>query len=129
MPYDLAEAAKLAEKKITVVYTIEGENEALEVEGTLMAAAEMGIMLRQRGHQQGEFVHSHQIESIVPLSTANKKITQKLLKPILLDDARAHLADRHGYTLSQVNEMTGTEALSLHDNLDHSDLGHKHSEE
>lgn len=130
MPYDLAAAEELNNKRVIVTRNLRVANEkgemAEEIEGQLVAAADMGIMLRPRGNQQPVLIESGEIEDIVAVATGRKEITQKLLKAINLDDARSHLADRHAFPLATVNAMGAAEAMSAHDAIDHSNLGHAH---
>lgn len=131
MPYNLAEAEALTEKTVIVTYNLDkpdaNGNLAIEVEGQIQAAAEMGIMLRPRGQGKGEMYYAAQIESIVPV-LKYKEVAAKVLKPTTLDDARGHLADRHGMTLETVNALPPLAALTAHDGISHANLGHTHSE-
>lgn len=133
MPYDLAAAEELSGKKAVITYNLETPNAqgetAVEVEGTILGAAEMGVMFRPRGNQQPVMVHNHQIEEIRGVNVTKRDIAQKLLKAITLDDARAHLADRHAFPLATVNAMTAGEAFNTHLTIDHEPLGHAHRDD
>lgn len=41
---------------------------------------------------------------------------------------RQHLADRHGKPVSVLNHITEDSARDVHDNIDHTDLGHRHGD-
>lgn len=132
MSYNFAEADALTGKRVTIVYNLDepdaSGNLAVEVEGIVMAAAEMGVMIRLRGMQVGEMIHADKVESIAPISGNNRDVVARILKPSTLDDVRAHLADRHGFTLSTVNSLTSLAGFTAHGGIDHENLGHKHSE-
>ncbi len=132
MSVNLAEVEDLQNKRVTIQYNktdTDGEKTMVEAEGVLMAvSAEIGVMFRPRGHNQGLLIEVDNIESIVAVPTAPKKIKQKVLKEVDLGDVRAHLAERHGYPLAWANQASPEQAAEAHNGLDHADLGHKHGD-
>jgi hypothetical protein len=124
---DLASFEDWVDKKIKLTYTM--DNETLEAEGALLAVSSTrGVMFRKRGSQSPLLLASDSIVNIEALAEAPKKVTAKKLKAVTLSDARAHLADRHSYTLTVVNSATDEQALLAHQALDHTDLGHSHDD-
>lgn len=126
MAFNLKEIEPLVGKRVSVVYTIDGETEAVEVEAVLQAASEVGVMFRPRNSQSGQLIAADHVESVLAIAAAPRPLKQKLLKAIGLDDARGHLAERHNYTLTSASEMLPAVALLTHDQIDHTDLGHSH---
>lgn len=125
---DLAQYEALENKTVTLVFTDE-KGEQVESEGKLQAVAPgKGIMFRRRGKQMADLVDEDKIISITPVAEAPKKVSAKKLKVVTIEDSRHHLADRHGYTLTQVNGATPEQALLAHQGIDHADLGHTHED-
>lgn len=125
---DLSKYEQFENKKVNLTYVI--DNETLTDEGTLVAvAAGQGVMFRKRGSQTPLTIREANLRAIEPIAEAPKKVTAKKLKKVTLDDARSHLADRHGYKLSAVNGASAEQALLAHQQIDHSDLGHTHEDE
>jgi hypothetical protein len=96
------------------------------IEGRLDAVATVAVMLKPRGRQAADIIPLDEIVSVEAVAGAARKVQQKLLKPVDIDSARAHLADRHGLTLTEVNALPPQGALELHEKMDHTDLGHRH---
>lgn len=117
-------------QKVIVVVALDKPNEkgekAVEVEGTAMAANDLGILLKPKGRTQAELIEAGKIEEV---RFAPEKITElktKSLKEVAYGDTRKHLADKHGEKLSELNKVNEADAFAAHKDLDHSDLGHNH---
>lgn len=124
---DLGKFEALVDKKVKLTYVLDGEE--IVAEGTLMAvAAGRGAMFRKRGSQAPLTLTEDQLRDVEAIAEAPKKVTAKKLKAVTLDEARAHLADRHGYTLKSVNDATPEQAMLAHQQIDHTDLGHTHDD-
>ena len=121
-------------KKVVVIRNLAEANEkgetAVEVEGTIQAANARGGLLKPKGKSSYELIEMKEIEDVRLVETSVKPIKRKKLKPVEIGGARNHLAERHGYSLSEVNEMTEEDALTEHESIDHeaSDIGHVHVE-
>ncbi len=127
-PLDLSKYESMENKKITLTYGL--DDETVEVEGVLMAVAVgQGIMFRKRGSQKADLIKEDKVFGIAQIAESPKKVTAKKLKEVTLDNAREHLADRHGYKLEDVNNATPEQAMLAHDQIDHSDLGHNHDKD
>lgn len=115
-------------KKIVVVYN-KGD-EAVEVEGTAQAANSVGILLKPKGKTTIDIIELAQIESVRYVADKPKSLAAKVLKPVEFGQARNHLLERHGYTLTQINDMDEQAAFDAHNAIDHkaSDLGHVHGD-
>ena len=114
------------EGKSIILTVANDDGSAREVTGKVEAASEAGMAFREKGKRDVELVMPNEIVEIALAPEKPKKINQKKLKPISDERMRQHLADRHGFTLEEVNGMTDSEAVELHDNIDHSNLGHRH---
>lgn len=132
MSVDLTEYEGVTNKKVTVQYNGEpdesGQRELLESDGTLMAVQPtIGVMFRPKGSNRGILIDKENLVAIVTPPPAAKKIKQKNFKLVTEEDVKQHLADRHAYPLSWVNDATPEQALEAHASIDHAELGHKHS--
>lgn len=128
---DLTAFADVADRKVIITHDVpDGDTmTSVETEGTLMAVApEIGIMVRPKGRQQGELITADRVTNIEYAETAIRDLKQKTLKVEGLETVRQHLADRHGYKLSDINPMSPADALAFHGGIDHSELGHGHNE-
>lgn len=121
-------------KKIVLTRNLKEPNAkgelAEEVEGTLEAANPQGIMFKPKGQVKPEIIMADEVEEIRYAPEKAKALKAKTLKPITYGQARGHLLERHGMTLTQVNGLTEEQALAYHNELDHvaSGLGHVHGE-
>jgi hypothetical protein len=99
-----------------------------ELDGTLVAANAKGIMFTPKGQTKADIIASEDIEEIRLAPDKAKKLTAKKLQPVDLGKARAHLLERHGVKLADVNSLTEEAAFEYHAQLDHValDLGHVH---
>lgn len=133
MALDLAPYEELTDKKVIVKYNVpDGDTKVLtELEGTLMAVAPgIGVMVRPKGKQQGELINLEDLAEENPIEVAAASVRDlkpQALKPVGVDDARKHLVERHGYKISDINQMSPTDAYTFHEQLDHNDLGHNHT--
>lgn len=110
-----------------VILTLAASNgDAIEREGKIEAGSIAGIAFKEKGKRDVELIEPDEIVEIAEAPEKPKKLLIKKLKAASVNNARAHLADRHGWSRSELNNMTDDEAFNLHDELDHDDLGHKH---
>ena len=114
--------------KNVILHLIQDDNSVKEVEGKIEAASAAGVAFREKGKRDVDLVEPHQIEEIAPAPEKPKRVIQKKLKPIADGNVRQHLVDRHGFSLPQAQELSEADAVELHNNIDHSELGHKHVE-
>lgn len=100
----------------------------VEVEGTCLAANELGVLFKPKGRTKAELIEADKIESINFAPEKARVLKPISLKEVAYGDARKHLLERHGVALSWVNNEATTEASALeyHQTLDHADLGHNH---
>ena len=132
---DKVDYTELVKQKVRLVYLPEVEEGqdpnkrvAEEIRGvieTVNDALEV-IMIRQRGKMMSFLVEYKDIVELEADDEPGKPIRQKTLKPVDSQNARQHLADRHGYELAHINAMTDEQAEEEHDAIDHSPLGHTH---
>lgn len=119
-------------KKVIVTVNLAEPNEkgesAIEVEGTAQAANDLGILLKPKGKTNLDLIEASNIEAVRLAPEPDKKLTAKTLKDVELGNAKQHLLDRHGLTLTDVNALTEESAFNYHAGLDHKalDLGHVH---
>ena len=123
---------QFTDQKVVVVVNLDEPNAdgqtSVEVEGTCLAGNDLGILIKPKGRTKAELIEKDKIESIDFAPEKARVLKPISLKEVTYGDARKHLADRHGVTLSWVNAEGTTEASALeyHQSLDHSDLGHNH---
>jgi hypothetical protein len=112
-----------------VILTIAGPDggDAVEVHGKVEGGSPVGLAFKEKGKREVKLVEPGDIIEIAEAPTEAKKVSQKKLKPLdKPEQARQHLADRHGYNRSDLNKMSDADAFKFHEELDHSNLGHKH---
>ena len=128
-PTDLA---KYNGQKVIVQVNLDKPNDKgetlVEVEGKAEAANELGILLKPKGRTQVELIEASKIESVEFAPEPEKKIAAKTIAVIDYGKARQHLADRHGLTLEEVNQLNEEQALDYHNQTEHGTLGHVHGE-
>lgn len=118
--------SQFANKKVTVVHTVEGQDEAVETEGTVSVANEGGVLIKPKGKTQMVLIEAANIEDVRYIEEKPKEIKAKMLKPVEFGQARSHLLERHGFELEAVNKLSEKEAYETHEAIDHKNLGHFH---
>lgn len=112
--------------KRVILHVIQEDQSIKEIEGKIEAASEAGLAFKEKGKSSLDLYEPQQIEEISAAPERPKPVTQKKVKPIELGQARQHLVDRHGVALSWAKEADEQAAFEYHEQLDHTDLGHKH---
>jgi hypothetical protein len=134
MSVSVEELKDFEDKKVLIVRNLAKANDkgetAEELEGTLVAVAGDAVMFKQKGKATAGLIEIGDIEKVEHADTGNKKLARKTLKTVKFGQARNHLLERHGFTLTQVNELTEKQAFDLHEATDHEaeDLGHVHKD-
>lgn len=124
-------------KRVVVTHNLPEKNDkgegAVEIEGTVQVGNEIGLLIKPKGQVNFKLVPLGEIEpgSIKLVQDKSTTIKASKLKPVKIGQARRHLLERHGFTLTKVNGLTEEDAAKLHDSIDHveSDLGHVHMTE
>lgn len=100
-----------------------------ERQGTLLAVITgKAILVRFPGEDKPQSIETKFIQLIEAAKTdRTKKVVQKILVHPILANINAHLADKHNYLLSVVNDVPPVMAMRLHDRIEHDDLGHSHN--
>lgn len=130
----MSEYDKFVGKKVVLIRNLATPNEkgetAVELEGTVEAANELGVMFKPKGQVKPEIFENSEIEEVRYAPEKAKKIKAKKLKPVEYGQAKSHLLERHGLTLTKVNGFTEEQALEYHNAIDHvaADLGHVHED-
>ena len=125
---------KFIGKKVVLTLNLKEPNAdgqtAEEHEGTVEAAHGGMAMFKYKGKTSATLLELADIEAIDYAPERAKKLARKTLKVVEFGQARNHLLERHGYTLTQVNGLTEQEADDQHLAIDHeaSDLGHVHGD-
>jgi hypothetical protein len=116
-------------KKVILTRKV-ADGSADEVEGSLEVANAGGILIKPKGKVGMELIEAGDVIQVVLAPETSKKLKAKKIKPIKVGQARSHLLERHGATLTEVNAMTEEDAYGLHEEIDHvaADLGHVHSD-
>jgi hypothetical protein len=121
-------------KKVIVTVNLKEANEkgelAEEREGKAESANALGILFKPKGRTGLELIEIGDIEDVRLAPETDKKLTRRQLKIVELGQAKAHLLDRHGLTLAEVNGLDEEQAFTYHESLDHEalDLGHVHTD-
>ena len=114
--------------KQVILHLIDEDGSVKELTGKVEDASEVGMAFKEKGKRDVDLVLPNQIEEIALAPEKPKTLAQKKLKPVTETAARQHLLDRHGYERSVVNGMSDDSAFAEHEDIDHSDLGHRHVE-
>lgn len=126
----MSDYSKFEGKKVKLVRNEEGVTNAVEIEGTVQSGNALGILIKPKGKTNFELIPAAEIESVEFIMETAKNLDCKTLKVVEFGQARAHVLERHGWTLKQVNTISELDAYEKHAKLDHvaSDLGHVHGE-
>lgn len=117
-------------KMVDLKMRVEGNEEPVEVTGRVVAGNELGIAFKAKSQRVQDIIDANDIIEITEAVSARLRlVSQKKLREVTPPNIKRHLADYHGWVRSQLNEMSETEAIRLHDEIDHTDLGHCHSDE
>lgn len=108
--------------------TVDDKPETVEIPGELLAWNSEACCIKPKGLTQVKIINSPEIEDIRLADSESPKIKVRTLRPIELGGARTHLLDRHGMTLTSINEISEEDAFSFHETINHQgeDLGHVH---
>ena len=122
--------SKYEGKKVTFTRSEEGQTDAVEIEGTVQSGNALGILIRPKGKTQFELIPAAEISEINFVDDKPKDLTVKTLKVIEFGSGRAHLLERHNFTLTDVNKLTELQGYDLHNLIDHvaENLGHIHGD-
>jgi hypothetical protein len=130
--YTADQLGEYQNKRVKVIRNLsepdENGNGAVEIEGTVQAGNELGLLIKPKGQVSFKLIDRAEIEDISLVADKSSELKRSKLKPVKVGQARRHLLERHGYKLTDVNGMTEEQAMEFHDSLDHEalDLGHVH---
>lgn len=130
----MSDYSEFVGKKVVLTRNLKQANDkgelAEEIEGTIEAANELGVMFKPKGQVKAQILETDEVEEVRHAPEKAKTLKAKTLKPITFGQAKGHLLERHGYTLAAVNAISEQDALDLHNSIDHvaEDLGHVHGE-
>lgn len=102
--------------------TTEGE----VLEGRVEAGSPIGVVFKKKGSSRADLVLAEDIEAIEEIKAASNKLRQSSLARVAEGRMRRHLVDRHGYRIVDIEPLAEFQAVEMHDQIDHSELGHKH---
>lgn len=97
--------------------------EMVKSDGKLVRAAAHGVVFEANG--KTSIIPITSIISIVPFTTPRKVVRRKV-QFLLSRRARQHLLDRHGFFWDLIKFTTEETAFTMHQNIDHKNLGHQH---
>lgn len=132
MSVDVTEIKKYEGQRVVLTRNLSEPNEsgesAVEVEGEVQAANEMGVLIKPKGQVQFKLIPLSEIEEVSLRETKANKLKASKLALCKLGKARSHLLERHGVTLEWANEVSEEDAYKYHESIDHvkDDLGHVH---
>lgn len=113
---------------VKVEYRKPGASELSLIEGMVIAAQSACILVKPRGNMLADLLEYAQIERVEVIPNVASKVARRELKLIRIHEARQHLGDRHGWTISSLENMTDIEAFEIHENTDHEGLTHCHTD-
>lgn len=130
MPVEAADLMKFIDRQVTVQVDTSADtsliDDFIEVTGKCVAVSRNGMVISNM--QDTKII---KLEEILDVEEASKKADGQLtrrrwLREVIESSARQHLLDRHGYPFDLTKGLTPDGALKLHQQLDHSNLGHVH---
>lgn len=124
----LENPTQYVDQKVILVKSQGEGKEAVEIEGTVLSANDLGVLLKPKGKTQADLIEA---ASIVEVRFAPKKeesVKVRTVQPVKFGQGKQHLAERHGLSVKGLNSKPEEEAFNYHASLDHADLGHKHEE-
>lgn len=115
--------------KKVIVTAKDGEDGSKEIEGKVEAASELGILIKPKGRNDLTLIEAGDLLDVLAPPEQERRLAVKYIKKdIEPGQMRRHLLDRHGLSISYVNGISESDAITYHDGVDHSDLGHQHGE-
>lgn len=104
----------------------ENDPHLVVLEGKILAVSADGVAIRIHGNTQ--IIQLDSIISCVENPRIRKKrVVKRWVRVIPVDaSVKQHLADRHGILVSVLNAVDEQTARLMHDNISHTDLGHRH---
>lgn len=114
------------QKVIARVTPENGEGDVESLEGKAEVANESGLLLKVKGRSGLQLIALDRVEALEFAPETPKKIATKTVKVIGYGKVRQHLADRHGWTVSDLEEVSEEDALNTHQGLDHKVEGIAH---
>lgn len=115
-------------KMVELTRTVDGETEVLT--GRIIEGNTLGVVFKRKSQRVQDLYDANEITNVTEVASARLHlVSQKRLRLPGEANIRRHLADNHGWSRSDLNEMADVEAMRRHAEIDHSDLGHYHSNE
>lgn len=116
--------AHLKNQKVIAVVNLKGKT--VEFVGTLMGLHARGIAIKPSGRANIEMISPTDLEDLRAVPA--EPIKRKAMRPIISGETRQHIADRHGWKISVLNDEQSNEARAheLHESIDHKHLSHYH---
>lgn len=103
------------------------DGEPVVEQGRVIEGNELGLIFKRRSQRTSDLVEASDVLHIESVETARlQSIGRKNLRPPTLQSVRRHLVDFHALKISEVENLGPEAAMRMHDEIDHSDLGHTH---
>jgi hypothetical protein len=116
--------------KMVVVHITEDDGELTEMVGKVEAASDAGIAFKEKGKRAVILLERKDIYEIAvapeDAELSVKRLVQKRQKPITEKNAKAHLFHYHNFERADADAYSPEGAFTLHESIDHKNLGHKH---
>ncbi|MEU4066705.1 hypothetical protein AB0F25_30705 [Streptomyces wedmorensis] len=115
-------------KMVELTVNIDGEEETLT--GRIVEGNALGVCFKKKSQRVQDIINADDIVKVDEVTSARLQlVSRKRLRAASETSIKRHLADYHGWPVSDLNGMADSEALRRHSEIDHSDLGHYHSDE
>lgn len=128
----ISELAPMFRKTVTLFFKVgeasDGSTSTTDVTGKVLEVRDTGVVIRYRGNARViELADITSFEEVV--RPRKKRVARRPVRRIPADvSVKQHLADRHGILVSVLNGVGDDTALTLHEKINHTDLGHYHRE-
>lgn len=112
--------------EVTFAEGVQEDSDNAKITGKVENANAVGFVFKPAGSSKSRLYQTSDVAEIRMAPEAEPVLRSRRLDPIALKNVKRHLVDRHGYTLTDINDMSPEAALDFHEGLGHDDLGHYH---
>jgi hypothetical protein len=98
------------------------------IEGKVQAVTATGLVIKTRSGSE-----AIELPDVIDIEEAprqrRRRVIRRYVRVLAADsNVRQHLADRHGYMIDLLNASDDETLFTMHEQLDHGELGHRHGD-
>lgn len=115
----------LTDKRVVVQVKDDMGDGVREIEGKVLASDRTGLVIQTRSGTS--IINTSEIEDIeVIVPNMQRRLIKRWIQEIEPGSVRQHLVDRHGMPFDLINALPDGNAVQVHNQLPHGNLGHDH---